>query len=91
MMMRASASGIEEEETMGFDGGAVGSDPEAAGLSPADPKVIIRPSNRNDWKFLIARLLMVKVLDGRKLYVKINGLSNGKKQPPTCNLCGSLS
>jgi hypothetical protein len=33
MMMRASASGIEDEETMAFAGGAVGSDPEAAGLS----------------------------------------------------------
>jgi hypothetical protein len=66
MMMRASASGIEDEETMGFAGGAVGSDTEAAGMSPGDPKINNKLSNNNNSKFLIARLLMVKVVNGRK-------------------------
>jgi hypothetical protein len=40
--------------------------PEAAGLSPGDPQINNRLSNDNNSKFLIARLLMVKVVNGRK-------------------------
>jgi len=51
MMMRASASGIEDDDTMGFDGGAVGSDAETAPPSPADPKISTRRSNGKNRKF----------------------------------------
>jgi hypothetical protein len=73
MMMRASASGIEDEETMGFDGGVVGSDPEAAELSPADPNITKGLSNSNNWKILMARLLLIiKVLNGRNQSTYVN-------------------
>jgi hypothetical protein len=67
MMMRASASGIEDDDTMGFDGGAVGSDAEAAPLSPADPKISTRLSNGKNRKLFIACLLMDKVFNGRAI------------------------
>jgi hypothetical protein len=51
---------------MAFAGGAVGSDPEAAALSPVDPKITNRLSNGKNRKLFIACLLMVKVVNGRK-------------------------
>jgi hypothetical protein len=52
---------------MGFDGGAVGSDAEAAQLSPADPKISTRLSNGKNRKLLIARLLFGRVLMGENM------------------------
>jgi hypothetical protein len=61
--MRASASGIEDDDTMGFDGGAVGSAAEATPLLPADPKISNRPTNGKNRKLFIARLLFEQSLE----------------------------
>jgi hypothetical protein len=56
---------------MGFDGGAVGSDAEAAQLSPADPKISTRLSNGKNRKLFIARLLFGRVLMGENMLLRV--------------------
>jgi hypothetical protein len=72
MMMRASCSGSEAEDTIGFDDGAGASDAEGAALSPADPKISTRLSKGKNRKLFIARLLLVS-LAREKTYQPASG------------------
>src|SRR5882724_8259338 len=52
-MMRASCSGVEDEDTMGFDGGAGASEADGAVPSPGLPRISSNPINDNNRKIFI--------------------------------------